>query len=62
MYLLLRYTDPHVERPYQITGNNFGVWLVAILGLLAMTQTFIISFISPIGLDVGDIYLITKGF
>lgn len=64
MYILLyaaairlRYTQPNVERTYRIPGGNFGMWVVAGVGLLAVLFAFVVGFFPPAQLTVG-----TPGF
>ena len=60
MYILLfaagirlRYTKPQVPRTYKIPGGNFGMWLVAGVGILAVTFAFCVGFIPPAKLQIG---------
>jgi glutamate:GABA antiporter len=60
MYILLyaaairlRYTQPNVERTYRIPGGNFGMWIVAGVGLLAVLFAFVVGFFPPEQLKVG---------
>lgn len=60
MYLLLfaagiklRYSQPKVHRAYKIPGGNFGMWLVAGIGILAVFFALCIGFIPPAQLKVG---------
>ena len=63
MYLLLyisaiklRYSRPNVLRPYKIAGGNFGMWVVAGIGIVGALFTIIISFFPPSQLLTGNIY------
>ncbi|MDD5085744.1 MAG: amino acid permease [Candidatus Omnitrophica bacterium] len=63
MYLLLyvsaiklRYSKPDVPRAYKIMGGNFGMWVVAGIGILGAMFTFIIGFFPPSQLKTGNIY------
>ncbi|KZK79677.1 Glutamate/gamma-aminobutyrate antiporter [Pseudovibrio sp. Ad13] len=54
MYLLmfvaairLRYTHPHIPRPYKVPGGNWGIWLLGIIGMLTAISCFAIGFIPP---------------
>jgi len=56
MYILLfaaairlRYTEPAVERPYEIPGGKLGIWLVAGAGIFGCSVGFVIGFIPPTG-------------
>ena len=59
MYLLLyaaairlRYKEKNVPRPYKIPGGNFGMWIVAGIGFLAVLFGFIVSFFPPSQLHI----------
>jgi putative glutamate/gamma-aminobutyrate antiporter len=61
MYLLmyaaaiwLRYSQPDVPRAYRIPGGNWGMWLVAGLGILAALFAFVVAFIPPARLQFGS--------
>ena len=61
MYLLmfisairLRYTRPDTPRPYKIPGGNFGMWLVAGVGILASAFAMFIGFFPPAQLESGN--------
>jgi len=43
----LRYSNPHVNRPYQIPGGKIGIWLIAGLGFTTSLAIFILSFLLP---------------
>ena len=53
--LVLRYKRPHVHRPYRIPGGNFGMWLVAMLGLSGGVFTLFIGFFPPSQLKTGNL-------
>ena len=50
----LRYKYPHVPRHYRIPGGNFGMWLVAGLGLIGSLATFGIGFFPPAQITTGS--------
>ncbi|SDR30817.1 amino acid permease [Pseudovibrio sp. Tun.PSC04-5.I4] len=57
MYLLmyvaairLRYTHPHIARPYKVPGGNWGIWVLGAIGALTAISCFAIGFIPPAGL------------
>lgn len=63
MYLLmfisgiaLRYKKPEAPRPYKIPGGHFGMWLVAGVGCIVSLGTFILGFVPPSQLILGDIF------
>lgn len=45
--LYLRYKKPLVERKFKIPGNNFGIWIVCLLGMMGMVLSFCIAFVPP---------------
>ena len=58
----LRYSQPDVVRPFKIPGNNWGIWLVAILGMLICMAVVFLGFIPPGDkVDIGDV-VIYEGF
>jgi putative glutamate/gamma-aminobutyrate antiporter len=50
----LRYKQPNVKRAYKIPGGNFGIWLVAGLGLVGSIATFLIGFFPPDQIQTGN--------
>jgi putative glutamate/gamma-aminobutyrate antiporter len=57
----LRYTQPHVPRPYKIPGGKCGMWIVSLIGLLGASFGFVIGFLPPSQLDTGGWFLF-EGF
>jgi glutamate:GABA antiporter len=51
----LRYTHPHVERPYRIPHKHKGMWLVASIGILMSLFALTLGFLPPQQLDVGSL-------
>ena len=49
----LRYSQPNVPRAYKVPGGNFGMWLFAGGGLVALTFAFVLEFFPPKQLPVG---------
>lgn len=49
----LRYTQPHVKRPYKVPGGNLGMWVVSGIGLVGALFGFVIGFFPPSQLDTG---------
>lgn len=50
MYLAgiyLRYKKPNVNRTFKIPGKNIGMWIVSVIGIIAMVLSFIIAFFPP---------------
>lgn len=52
----LRYSHPHIERPYKIPYRMHGIWFVASLGILSSTFAFFMGFIPPGQLQVGNLF------
>ncbi len=50
----LRYKKPLVERSYRVPGGNFGMWLVAGLGIIGSLATFFIGFFPPAQIQTGN--------
>ena len=53
--IMLRYKKPNVPRAYKIPFGNFGMWLVAGIGLLSSVFAIIIGFFPPDQLDTGSL-------
>lgn len=49
----LRYTQADVYRAYRIPGGNWGMWIVALIGLFAVCFAFVLGFFPPTQLHVG---------
>jgi glutamate:GABA antiporter len=61
MYLLLfataiklRFSDPNVPRAFKVPGGNFGMIVIAGIGMLAVLFAYIILFFPPSNLEVGS--------
>ena len=52
----LRYKYPLQNRPYQVPGGKYGMWCIAIFGLIGSIVTVIVGFIPPSGIQVGGIF------
>ncbi|MBR5886584.1 MAG: amino acid permease [Akkermansia sp.] len=52
--IYLRYKEPHTPRAFRVPGGNFGMWVVAGLGLLSSLLAFGFSFIPPSQIPVGS--------
>lgn len=50
----LRYKFPDVKRPFKIFKNNFGIWTIAIIGILVELFVYLISFIPPSDVATGS--------
>ncbi|MDE3045646.1 MAG: amino acid permease [Verrucomicrobiota bacterium] len=52
----LRYSHPHVERTYRIPYKMPGIWFVGSLGAISSLFAFIIGFVPPSQLKVGNLW------
>ena len=52
----LRYSHPHIKRPYKIPYRMKGIWLVASLGILSSAFAFFIGFFPPDQIAVGSLW------
>lgn len=52
--LRLRYTQPHLARPFLVPGGKWGIWLTAGVGILACVFGFWIVYVPPVQLETGD--------
>lgn len=59
--LRLRYTQPHVERPYRVPFGKCGIWVFSLLGCISSLIAFLICFIPPDQIHVGNIF-VYEGF
>ncbi len=50
----LRYKHPEVKRSYRVPGGNFGMWLVAGVGILSSLFTLTIGFWPPEQIATGN--------
>ncbi|MBN2478062.1 amino acid permease [Candidatus Micrarchaeota archaeon] len=50
----LRYSQPKTKRAYTVPGGNFGIWIVAGIGILASIFAIIIGFIPPPQIEGGS--------
>ncbi|HPE85613.1 MAG TPA: amino acid permease, partial [Chlamydiales bacterium] len=53
--IVLRYKKPNVKREYKIPGGNFGMWIVAGIGLAASLASMIVGFFPPEQLNTGSV-------
>ena len=47
----LRYTQPDTPRAYKIPGGNYGMWIVAGMGLIGSIFALFIGFVPPTGIS-----------
>ncbi len=62
MYLLifgaairLRYTQPNVVRKYKVPGGMLGMWIAACVGIILTIVVFILGFLPPSQIPVGNV-------
>ena len=51
----LKYSKPHVPRPYRVPLQYKGIWLFCLMGIASSSFAFIIAFIPPSQLEVGSL-------
>jgi putative glutamate/gamma-aminobutyrate antiporter len=51
----LRYSHPHIPRPYRIPYHKPGIWFVGSLGILSSLFAFFMGFIPPGQLNIGSL-------
>ncbi len=52
--IYLRHREPDTPRAFRVPGGNFGMWVVAGLGLLSSVLALVFSFIPPSQIPVGS--------
>lgn len=52
----LRYSKPEVARKYKIPGGKLGMWLIAGLGFVVCVFIFLVGFIPPTQISVGNVF------
>lgn len=52
--IVLRYREPTTVRPYKIPGGKVGIWLIGGVGLFSSVLAFVVSFIPPEQISVGN--------
>jgi glutamate:GABA antiporter len=50
----LRYSHPHVDRPYRVKGGLVGMWTMGIIGILGSSFALIIGYLPPSQIEVGS--------
>jgi putative glutamate/gamma-aminobutyrate antiporter len=51
----LKYTKPHVPRPYKIPFHYKGIWVFCCMGILASLFAIALAFVPPSQLNVGSL-------
>ncbi|NGX38658.1 MAG: hypothetical protein K1000chlam2_01834, partial [Chlamydiae bacterium] len=52
--LRLRYTKPHIKRPYTVPGGLFGMWIICSAGILSSIFALLIGYFPPSQIDIGN--------
>ncbi|MFB8001872.1 amino acid permease [Nocardia sp. NPDC056000] len=50
----LRYTQPDLPRAFKIPGGTLGMWIFAGIGFLAVAFAFVLAFVPPSQLPIGN--------
>lgn len=53
--LKLKYSKPHVPRPYRVPFHYKGMWFFCSVGILASVFAIILAFVPPSQLDIGSL-------
>lgn len=48
----LRYSKPHIKRPYRVPFGNPGMWLLCFIGILACILAIILVYIPPMNIQI----------
>lgn len=51
----LRYSQPDQHRTYRIPGGNWGMWMVAGIGLICCLVTILIGFVPPTQIPIDNV-------
>lgn len=52
--IYLRYKEPDTLRPYRVPGGIIGIWIIAGAGFIGSLMAFVLSFIPPSQIPVGN--------
>ncbi|EKS7794694.1 amino acid permease [Edwardsiella piscicida] len=52
--IYLRYKEPNTPRPYRVPGGAVGMWIIAGAGFIGSLVAFVLSFIPPSQIPVGN--------
>jgi len=50
----LRYTKPHLPRPYHVPFKTFGIWTIGCMGMCSSVFAITLCFVPPTTLQVGN--------
>jgi glutamate:GABA antiporter len=53
--IVLRYKKPNVQRHFKIPFKNYGMWIIATIGIIGSIIAIISGFIPPPQFDIGNI-------
>lgn len=52
----LRYTKPHVPRPYRVPYQFRGMWVLSLMGIIGSVFAIFLAFVPPTQLEVGSLF------
>lgn len=52
--LRLRYSKPHIDRPYRVPGGKLGIWLICGIGIIGSVFALLIGYLPPAQIKVGN--------
>ncbi|MBI3236459.1 MAG: amino acid permease, partial [Chlamydiales bacterium] len=55
--LKLRYSKPHIPRPYRVPFHYKGMWLFCSMGILASLFGIVLGFIPPLQIETGSLFI-----
>lgn len=54
--IALRYKEKFTHRSFRVAGRNFGMWLIAGMGIMACLIALLVSFTPPASLETGSFW------
>ncbi len=57
--IVLKYSKPHVPRPYRVPFHYKGIWLFCSMGIIASIFAISLAFVPPTQLEVGSLLFYT---
>ncbi len=55
--VILRYRQPHVPRAFKIPGGNWGISLIAVIGITGALFAIGLGFVPPAQLEEGKLWI-----